>query len=397
MPYPLNPPPQSDTGALTYPRTLQRWLDDNPVSKLTRVSTFINLPVFQQTDSSWNGYTDIVYAYNFEGPNNFSLKPFKAPSKPNYSLCVSWNFAATGQVVRYVLWLGVGATSPLQAPMYSGQPILKNFRFEIWNTSAEVVSNITPVQFFTSKLGGQDYRWAVDYTLVANDPQVNQFNNTNPSTIAPPFDPYEIFYGDTGLGFSAPLVINTWTGTILNTVLTSNVSSVNASISPVPPIAPPRASAVQMFEPGFPFASAIMQGQFISNKIAIFLSFSDFNELEVNSNIINTGSGGIFISVIQDPLNDKSHILTAFGQNGKYALQLDYNYIIIVDSLSQVVYLMDGTNGAQLDTIVGVGSTPYNSGSTTILGPGSASSPVNPDSLVSGGVPLESGGQPILK
>ena len=73
MPAPLIPPPANDSGALTWPRFLQRWLDVNPVTKLDRVGSFITIPSFSVA-STWNGYSTIVAAYNYEGKNNNSLK-----------------------------------------------------------------------------------------------------------------------------------------------------------------------------------------------------------------------------------------------------------------------------------------------------------------------------------
>lgn len=73
MSAPLVPPPADDSGALSYPRTLQQWLDPNPVTKLDRVGTYLTLPAFSVT-VDWLGYSDIVAAFNFECSKNFSLK-----------------------------------------------------------------------------------------------------------------------------------------------------------------------------------------------------------------------------------------------------------------------------------------------------------------------------------
>lgn len=75
MPAPLVSPPLNESGAIIQPRQLQRWLDINPVSRLERTSSFITLPAFNIT-YTWQGYSDIVGAFNFEGPNNFSLKAY---------------------------------------------------------------------------------------------------------------------------------------------------------------------------------------------------------------------------------------------------------------------------------------------------------------------------------
>ena len=70
--YPLVPPPLSDTGAWAIPRTLQRWLDVNPITHLTRTQGYITLPAFN-VNVNWLGYSDIVAAFNFEGPNNSTI------------------------------------------------------------------------------------------------------------------------------------------------------------------------------------------------------------------------------------------------------------------------------------------------------------------------------------
>ena len=173
--YPLVAPPISDTGAWTWPRTLQRWLDVNPVTKLTRTSTFITLPSFNVV-SSWNGYSDIVASFNCEAPNNFSLSGTlsSVPLSVNYTLCISYRVGT--KVTRYVLWIAQGAVMNQAIPLYVGQPILKNFRFEIWNTSAGATSQATSINFYTSVLGKQDYRYAVDGSLVNVDGKNTAFS-----------------------------------------------------------------------------------------------------------------------------------------------------------------------------------------------------------------------------
>lgn len=78
MPFPLSPPPAGDSGALTCPRTLQRWLDVNSFSKLTRAGLYITLPSFT-IQPSWFGIPTIVSAFNFEAPNNFTLPVGTSP------------------------------------------------------------------------------------------------------------------------------------------------------------------------------------------------------------------------------------------------------------------------------------------------------------------------------
>ena len=138
--YPLVPPPLSDTGAWAIPRTLQRWLDVNPITHLTRTQGYITLPAFN-VNVNWLGYSDIVAAFNFEGPNNFSLTGFDIePSPiPNYLLCIMWR-DSSGNVKRYKLWSGVGEVLYFPVPMYKGQKIAKNFRLEIWSVSQPVIN-----------------------------------------------------------------------------------------------------------------------------------------------------------------------------------------------------------------------------------------------------------------
>jgi len=168
MPSPLVPPPLNDPGALTWPRMLQRWLDDNPVTRLTRTSTYIQLPIFNQGVSTWNGYSDIVAAFNFEGPNGFSLQNIVPPTNPNYTCCIAYVVNST-VVTRYLLWDATGSMLPGSITPYVNQPIKKNFRLEVWNTSQGIASETAGVTIYTSKLGNFDYRYASDGNLITPD------------------------------------------------------------------------------------------------------------------------------------------------------------------------------------------------------------------------------------
>lgn len=138
MGYPLVPPPLNDTGAWQIPRTLQRWLDINPITHLTRTQAYITLPAFN-ININWLGFSDIVASFNYEGPNNFSLTGFdiEPSSAPNYLLCIMW-VDNKGNVKRYKLWSGVGEVLYFNIPLYTGQKIAKNFRFEIWSAGSLV-------------------------------------------------------------------------------------------------------------------------------------------------------------------------------------------------------------------------------------------------------------------
>lgn len=75
---PSIPQPPFYPGALTTPRTIQRWLDINPITQLERAKCYIELPVFNTPTNtygvnSWDGYSNLVTAFNFEAPNSFSI------------------------------------------------------------------------------------------------------------------------------------------------------------------------------------------------------------------------------------------------------------------------------------------------------------------------------------
>lgn len=184
MPFPLVPPPSNDPGALTWPRMLQRWLDDNPITRLTRTSTYIQLPIFNQGANTWNGYSDIVAAFNFEAPNNFSLMSFTPPTNPNYACCIAY-VVGTTVVTRYLLWNATGSVLPGTITPYTNQVILKNFRLEIWNTNA-IASEAAGVTIYTSRLGAYDYRYSSDGALKAPDTESTNFICAKSAFAKPP-------------------------------------------------------------------------------------------------------------------------------------------------------------------------------------------------------------------
>lgn len=174
MPEQSYPPGPNDLGALTIPRQLQRWLDVNPQNgPLRRIQKYFVMPTFEVADR-WDGYSDIVCAFNYEAPKNFSLKRnYDVPSSPNYVLCISYR---VGNIVtRYLLWDASGSNLNMDIPAYVGQPILKNFRLEIWNTSQGASSSAEQVTFGTSVRGPYDYRYQTDMALVTNDTPVLDF------------------------------------------------------------------------------------------------------------------------------------------------------------------------------------------------------------------------------
>src|ERR1700748_2355871 len=104
-PEPIYPPPQNEPGALTQPRQLQRWLDTNiQGGALSRSREFITVPTFSEPVVHI-GESDIIVAFNFESPNNFSFVcsaevitqngfstqiPGLNVQNPNYLLVMMW-------------------------------------------------------------------------------------------------------------------------------------------------------------------------------------------------------------------------------------------------------------------------------------------------------------------
>jgi len=152
--YPLVPPPVSDVGAYQVPRTLQRWLDPNPITALTRTQSYIVLPTFS-VSTVWFGYSDIIASFNYEGPNNFSLQINREilPVTTTYLLCISWT--DTNYVMhRYKVWQNVGEVIYFPCPLYTGQKIGKNFRFEIWSVSQSIPVNTGQTYVIGTETGG---------------------------------------------------------------------------------------------------------------------------------------------------------------------------------------------------------------------------------------------------
>jgi hypothetical protein len=97
-----------------------------------------------------------------------------------------WKTSA-GVSYRYALWLGVGEVFYFNVPLYTGQKIGKNFRFEIWSTNSTPVIQTSPLTFYTSVLGKQDYRWATDFKLVSADAINTSFTAGIIGTFQPSF------------------------------------------------------------------------------------------------------------------------------------------------------------------------------------------------------------------
>lgn len=177
MPEPTHPP--YSQGAQAIPRMLNRWLDINAQNgPLTRTLSYITLPAFSVA-VDWKGYSELVAAFNYEGPNNFTLKSVPVVTNPNYVLCIMWEDDER-VTHRYALWRGVGEVFYFSAPVYNlKQPglIKRNFRFEVWSTNNTPATQSSGLVFYTSVRGDLDYRFGDDFTLVSTDGLVNNFGD----------------------------------------------------------------------------------------------------------------------------------------------------------------------------------------------------------------------------
>ena len=198
-----NSPPYLSSAAI-WPRTLNRWLDINAQNgPLQRTKTYITVPAFSVA-VNWLGYSDIVAAFNFEGPNNFSFTSFggELPSSPNYMICVMW-IGLNNVVHRYSLWNGVGEVMYIPYPLYTGQLVGKNFRIEIWSTDSNPAVQDVPITLYTSKLGIMDYRHGTDQPLSIADAIVTNFNADASNTVALPADIGLLFQVDPYSGLTS--------------------------------------------------------------------------------------------------------------------------------------------------------------------------------------------------
>lgn len=135
MPEPSYSPPANEFGAYNQPRTLNRWLDVNPVHRLTRTRKYFVIPAFS-IEAVYLTYSNLVGAFNYEADKNFVLwRPdFSSIKNEDYVLCIMWK-DEDYVTHRYAFWRGVGEVFYFPAPLYNGQLIKKNFRIEIWTTA----------------------------------------------------------------------------------------------------------------------------------------------------------------------------------------------------------------------------------------------------------------------
>lgn len=149
--------------SITQPRVLNRWLDVNSQNgPLQRCNTYFTIPAFSITPT-WLGYSDIIEAFAFSSPNNFTIiNPSIFSSIDDYFICISY-VEADLSVVRYAL-NDVPSTILFEVEAYDHQLIKKNFRIEIWSKSATAIV-ATAVTMYTSVRTNKDTRFGTDQSL----------------------------------------------------------------------------------------------------------------------------------------------------------------------------------------------------------------------------------------
>lgn len=113
------------------------WVTCRPATPMVPNYGFVLLPVFDLSGITWLGSSSIVRQFNYSASRNFVLR--RRPTKPadaNYLLCIRHRI--DDDVFRYKLWDDEDAA--VDAPLYTGQVVKKNFALEIWNLNGETTA-----------------------------------------------------------------------------------------------------------------------------------------------------------------------------------------------------------------------------------------------------------------
>lgn len=348
--------------SLSDPNFLDRWLDRNPLSALTRCRFFLVVPAFN-IPSTWLGYSDIVGAYNYVSPNNFVLKDFGkwVPSNPNYTLCVAYA-NNDGSVVRYRLWTAVGEKFYSMVPQYNGQVIKKLFRFEIWNGSAGAVSqavDLTPI--LTSVLQNVDYRYGTDLLLVQPSALITFFGCVGSGlTLAPDMTGLMVWLDATqGITISGGNSVSAWadrTGHII-------MQQANASLQPTRSLV-----GYVQFLGDANMASNVVINQGITKYYAVI-----FNGFVVGPNANNVFNQNGLVNSARLNLSVNGGYDASFGfsvVHGNYGTGIT---VVELDTLTGQVWTHDTVTGAS--TLQGTSPTTFSDVLNLILGGGNGGIP----------------------
>lgn len=278
MPDSLHPPYN-----ITQPRQLQRWLDVNAQNgSLKRTSGFFLLPPFNipfvppSVNPNFQ-YSDIVGVFNFTSSNNFSIKNYAhLTNDGSYTLCIAYQQTNSLSMVRYRLI--DGAAIPIGFTKYAGQQILKNFRLEIWSTGNTCL-NVTSIQFNTTVLGTQDYRYGLDFAIGNASVICQSQNNINAALpLQPPQANLRIWFTwDSGIVLGAGNQVASWTDRTAYTVIAQATAGLRPTLG---------SSYIQFL------GQSSLGGALGLSNIVYYAFLVTVNVGTINSQVIATVTGG---------------------------------------------------------------------------------------------------------
>jgi hypothetical protein len=238
-----------------------------------------------------------------------------------------------------MLWSAQGANLNQNIPLYTGQSIKKNFRFEIWNTSQGVCSQATGISFYTSVLGKMDYRYASDAVLKACDVETTNLsvpNSTNTTPINIPsitqkLDP------SVGVTKTGPF-LNTWTDSLLGMVMTADFGTVIANVN----------QPFHFTQTGkITFTSGGGFDYYPNGCFAILLNMTPNYK---SATVLQTDTG------VTLTFDNTTKLFTCFGKAGNYPIPANASnfwYAIIMESATGKWYIFNAQTGEILDTVQG--------------------------------------------
>lgn len=175
-----------------------------PAVAVTKVYAYIDIPVFEYTDVTWDGASKAVIQFNYEASKNFIIRELPAiPTDVNFVPVISWRDGM--ETVRYKLWSDVGEV--INEPQYVSQVIKKNFKIEIWNieTSTTISSDEIISLLLSIKSVPEDWTNIVNVEDAAST-LVADLTHQDSNVIAIPITGLAAWY-KTGSGYDSTLTL----------------------------------------------------------------------------------------------------------------------------------------------------------------------------------------------
>jgi len=236
-----------------------------------------------------------------------------------------------------MLWSAQGANLNQNIPLYTGQSIKKNFRFEIWNTSQGVCSQATGISFYTSVLGKMDYRYASDAVLKAPDAETTVFSisaNTTPINIP---SITQKLSSNTGVTKTSS-TLNTWTDSLLGMVMTADYNTVIANVN----------QPFHFKSTGkITFTSGGALDYYPNGCFAMLVNMTPNYK---SATVLQTDTG------VTLTFDNTTKLFTCFGKASNYPIPANagnFWYAIIMDSSTGKWYIFNAKTGEILDTVQG--------------------------------------------